>query len=50
MGRCSSPMLDIGARAPDFTARTTSGESFSLSQAAGRPVAVYFFPRAFTAG
>jgi len=43
-------MLSIGDRAPDFAARTTDGQMLSLLQLRGRPVVIYFFPRAFTPG
>jgi len=43
-------MLSIGDRAPDFTARTSDGQTLSLVQLRGRPVVIYFFPRAFTPG
>lgn len=43
-------MLKIGDPAPDFTAQTTSGATVSLRALRGRPVVVYFFPKAFTMG
>jgi thioredoxin-dependent peroxiredoxin len=43
-------MLSVGDRAPDFAARTTNGQLLSLSQLRGRPVVIYFYPRAFTPG
>ncbi len=43
-------MLKIGDPAPDFTARTTSGDTVSLGALRGKPVVVYFFPKAFTMG
>jgi peroxiredoxin len=43
-------MLSVGDRAPDFSARTTDGQTLSLSQLRGRPVVIYFYPRAFTPG
>ena len=43
-------MLKIGDRAPDFSAQTTSGEQLSLVGLRGRPVVIYFFPKAFTMG
>lgn len=43
-------MLKIGDHAPDFTAQSTSGETVSLRALRGRPVVVYFFPKAFTMG
>jgi peroxiredoxin Q/BCP len=43
-------MLKVGDSAPDFTAKTTVGETVSLSALRGRPVVIYFFPKAFTMG
>jgi peroxiredoxin Q/BCP len=43
-------MLKIGDRAPDFSATTTAGRAMRLSELRGRPVILYFFPRAFTFG
>jgi peroxiredoxin len=43
-------VLQVGDRAPDFAARTTSGESLSLAALRGRCVVLYFFPKAFTPG
>jgi thioredoxin-dependent peroxiredoxin len=43
-------MLAIGTPAPDFTARATNGQTLTLSSLRGRPVVIYFFPRAFTPG
>jgi len=41
-------MLPVGTAAPSFTARTADGKLLSLSDLRGRPVIVYFFPKAFT--
>ncbi|MFZ0892139.1 MAG: peroxiredoxin [Thermoplasmata archaeon] len=43
-------MLAIGDRAPDFTAPSTRGTSFSLSELRGRPVILYFYPKARSLG
>ncbi len=43
-------MLAIGATAPDFVAKTTSGETITLSSLAGKLIVLYFFPKAFTPG
>jgi peroxiredoxin Q/BCP len=43
-------MIPVGDRAPDFSARSTDGQMLTLSQFRGRPVVIYFFPRAFTPG
>jgi peroxiredoxin Q/BCP len=43
-------MLKTGDHAPDFTAQATNGETVSLRALRGRPVVIYFFPKAFTMG
>jgi peroxiredoxin len=43
-------MLSVGDRAPEFAARTSEGQMLSLAQLRGRPVVIYFYPRAFTPG
>ena len=43
-------MLKVGDNAPDFTAQATNGSTVSLGALRGRPVVVYFFPKAFTMG
>jgi thioredoxin-dependent peroxiredoxin len=43
-------MIRLGHPAPDFTAQTTQGASFTLSAMRGRKVVLYFFPKAFTPG
>jgi thioredoxin-dependent peroxiredoxin len=43
-------MLKIGDHAPDFTAQATNGDTVSLRTLRGRPVVIYFFPKAFTMG
>jgi peroxiredoxin Q/BCP len=43
-------MLKLNQPAPDFQSRTTSGNDFRLSDLRGKPVALFFFPKAFTAG
>ena len=43
-------MLKIGDHAPDFTAQATNGSTVSLAALRGRPVVIYFFPKAFTMG
>jgi peroxiredoxin len=40
----------VGDVAPDFTARTTTGELLTLSGLRGTAVVIYFFPKAFTPG
>lgn len=43
-------MLDEGDEAPDFTLPNQADEPVSLSDFAGQPVVVYFYPRADTPG
>jgi thioredoxin-dependent peroxiredoxin len=43
-------MLKIGDHAPDFTAKATNGDTVSLRAFRGKPVVIYFFPKAFTMG
>ena len=43
-------MLEVGARAPDFTATTDTGEQISLSPLRGKKVVLYFYPRDNTPG
>jgi peroxiredoxin len=40
--------LEIGRPAPDFTLKNQHGEDVSLSGLRGRPVAIVFFPFAFS--
>jgi peroxiredoxin Q/BCP len=41
--------IDVGKKAPQFTLEGTGG-SWSLSDAAGNPVVIYFYPRDNTPG
>jgi peroxiredoxin Q/BCP len=43
-------MLKSGDLAPDFTAQASDGRTIQLSQLRGRPVVLYFYPKAFTLG
>jgi thioredoxin-dependent peroxiredoxin len=43
-------MLRVGDLAPSFDAAGSSGERVSLASLRGRPVVVYFYPKANTAG
>ena len=43
-------MVSVGEPAPDFEAPASTGTTFRLSRLRGRPVVLYFFPRAFTPG
>jgi peroxiredoxin Q/BCP len=43
-------MIQVGDRAPDFTATDCQGRSVSLASLRGRRVVLFFFPKAFTPG
>ena len=43
-------MIEEGTKAPDFTLPNQDGEDTSLSDFAGRPVVLYFYPKADTPG
>jgi peroxiredoxin Q/BCP len=42
--------LTEGSKAPDFTLLTDTGDQLKLSSLAGRPVVLYFYPKADTPG
>ena len=46
----TSPLLAIGAKAPDFTLPRDGGGTVTLSALAGAPVVVFFYPKASTPG
>jgi peroxiredoxin Q/BCP len=43
-------MIEEGAKAPDFTLPDQDGEDVSLADFRGRPVVLYFYPKADTPG
>ncbi len=43
-------MIDAGTRAPDFTLPDQDGEDVSLAALRGKPVVLYFYPKADTPG
>ena len=43
-------LLKAGDHAPDFEAQTDRGETFKLSELRGKPLVLYFYPRADTPG
>ena len=43
-------MIEEGAQAPDFTLPDQDGNAVSLSDLRGRPVVLYFYPKADTPG
>lgn len=42
--------LNVGAQAPDFTAKDTSGNTISLATLAGQKFVLYFYPKDDTPG
>jgi thioredoxin-dependent peroxiredoxin len=44
------PKLKSGSQVPDFTLPMTGGGSWSLKQAAGKKLVIYFYPRDMTSG
>ncbi len=43
-------MIDVGQKAPAFTLKDQDGATHKLSQYAGRPVILYFYPKDDTPG
>ncbi len=43
-------MLNVGDRAPDFTAQTHEGKEVRLSEFRGRNLILWFYPKADTPG
>jgi len=43
-------MVGVGEKAPDFTLKDQDGREVTLSSLAGRPVVLYFYPKAETPG
>lgn len=43
-------MIDVGEEAPDFTLTDQDGKAVTLSELRGRPIVLYFYPRAATPG
>ena len=48
--RYSGRMLAIGDRVPSFSATTTDGSVVGLTECRGKPLVLFFFPKAFTFG
>jgi thioredoxin-dependent peroxiredoxin len=44
------PLLEQGAQAPDFTATSHDGRTVRLSELKGKPVVLWFYPKANTPG
>jgi thioredoxin-dependent peroxiredoxin len=47
---CSVAMIEPGTVAPDFEAPSSKGQNLKLSSLRGKPVILYFYPKAFTSG
>ena len=43
-------MVQVGAKAPEFTAKDHDGKSVKLSDFKGKKVVLYFYPKDFTSG
>jgi peroxiredoxin Q/BCP len=43
-------MLNVGDQAPDFRLQAPDGAQVTLSALRGKPVVLYFFPKALTSG
>ncbi|HXB18904.1 MAG TPA: peroxiredoxin [Steroidobacteraceae bacterium] len=44
------PAIKTGSRVPEFSLPTTGGGTWSLKDAAGRKLVIYFYPRDMTSG
>lgn len=44
------PLIDVGAKAPDFTLKDQDGKTHTLSDYAGRTLVLYFYPKDDTSG
>jgi len=49
-GGSRKKMLKVGDKAPDFRLPAADGQEVTLSALRGKPVALYFFPKALTSG
>jgi thioredoxin-dependent peroxiredoxin len=48
--RSKKKMLKAGDKAPDFRLQADDGQEVALSGLRGKPVVLYFFPKALTSG
>jgi peroxiredoxin Q/BCP len=48
--RSKKKMLKVGDKAPDFRLQAADGQELALSGLRGKPVVLYFFPKALTSG
>lgn len=50
VGRAAAQPLQVGDQAPGFSLPGTDGKTHHLSDYAGKPVVLAWFPKAFTGG
>lgn len=43
-------MLKVGDKAPDFRLQAADGQEIALASLRGKPIVLYFFPKALTSG
>ena len=48
--KLEQPIVELGAKAPDFTLPSQDGSKISLSQFKGKWVVLYFYPKDMTSG
>jgi peroxiredoxin Q/BCP len=48
--RSKKKMPKVGDKAPDFRLQAGDGQEVTLSGLRGKPVVLYFFPKALTSG
>jgi peroxiredoxin len=48
--RSKTKMPKVGDKAPDFRLPAADGQEIALSGLRGKPVVLYFFPKALTSG
>jgi peroxiredoxin Q/BCP len=48
--RSKKKMLKVADKAPDFRLQGADGQEVTLSGLRGKPVVLYFFPKALTSG
>jgi peroxiredoxin Q/BCP len=48
--RSKTKMLKVGDKAPDFKLQAADGKEITLASLRGKPVVLYFFPKALTSG
>jgi len=50
MAKATQAAVSVGSKVPDFTATTTSGDSWRLKDAKGSKVVLFFYPKDMTSG